>query len=217
MRRITAIIGDYHAADPIRGALQQAISQADALADVSLRFIEAGRLADALAEQPDAVVLFKEDRVAPQDDEEKRWMTQELAAGIERYVREGGGWLAWHSGLASYDPNGAYVRMLRGHFLHHPHEHQIVRYMPETADDVELANQPFELLDEHYFIACDEASTQVFLRSTSVDGDSIAGWRHSYGDGRVCCLTPAHLREGLANEGFLRVLGNALQWCMKGK
>lgn len=217
MKRITAVVGDYyHQEDNGRQALQAALQKWAGPADVSLRYVEAGRLEEALAEAPDAVVLFKEDRVAPQEDDQARWMTEAVAASIARYVQDGGGWLAWHSGLASYDPDGAYVTMLHGHFLHHPHTHQIVRYTPEGSGFPGL-DQAFEFVDEHYFVACDTERTEVFLRSSSVDGNSIAGWRHEEGRGRVCCLTPAHRQEGLGNPDFLHVLGQTLRWCCKAE
>lgn len=215
MKRITAIVGDYYHSEEIgRQALQDALHTWAGAADVSLRYIEACRLAEALAEAPDAVVLFKEDRVAPKEDEQARWMTEEAEEAILRYVQNGGGWLAWHSGLASYDPEGAYSELLRGYFRYHPHEHQIVRYSP-AGNGFPGLDRAFEFVDEHYFVACDAERTDVFLRSSSIDGESIAGWRHEVDRGRVCCLTPAHRPEGLGNPNFLKVLGQALRWCSK--
>ncbi|WP_241158355.1 ThuA domain-containing protein [Cohnella candidum] len=69
------------------------------------------------------------------------------------------------------------------------------------------------MLDEHYFVEYDSARTETFLRSESVDGSSVAGWRHTFGAGRVCCLTPAHRREGLLQPDFQRLLGEAVRWC----
>jgi len=208
MKRIIAVVGDYyHPEENCREALRLALKGENA----DLRFVATDRLADALEESPDVVVLFKEDRIAPHEDGHARWMTEPVATAVTRYVEQGGGWLAWHSGLASYDPAGTYIRMLRGHFLHHPQTHQTVRYMPEGSAFGQT--QAFEFPDEHYFVKCDESHTEVFLRSSSIDGESIAGWRHRVGQGRVCCLTPAHLPAGLTNPDFLRVLGGALQWC----
>ncbi|MBW5447470.1 trehalose utilization [Cohnella sp. CFH 77786] len=219
MKRVAAVVGDYyHRAEESGEALQQALRTWAGASDVSLRFVDAGRIPVALAETPDAVVLFKEDRVAPQEDENARWMTAAIAEAIAKYVEQGGGWLAWHSGLASYEPEGTYVSMLRGRFLFHPALHQTVRYTAASAeagrDILDLGGKNgFEALDEHYFVECDRGRTEVFLLSESVDGNSIAGWRHPYGHGRICCLTPAHTREGLFNPDFLRVLGSAVRWC----
>lgn len=213
MKKIFAVVGDYwHQAKDSGDALQQALSTWAGAGDVSLRYIDAGRLTDALDEAPDAVVLFKENRVAPQEDENARWMTSEIEEAITRYVERGGGWLAWHSGLAGYDPSGEYVAMTKGRFLHHPVEHRSVRYIPaQEAGFPETGG--FEVLDEHYFVECKEAETEVYLRSESADGKSVAGWRHEFGLGRVCCLTPAHRREGLSDPAFLRLLGQAVRWC----
>lgn len=207
MKQIVAVVGDfYHRAEDSTEALNQALKSMIDSGELSLRYISVEQLHAALAEGPDAVVLFAEDRLSPQEDENARWMSQEVSASIASYVEAGGGWLAWHSGLASYDKAGSYVSMLQGYFLHHPELHQPVTY---TRQD----QSSFEIMDEHYFVACNEEQTEVFLRSDSVDGSSIAGWRHPYGDGRVCCLTPAHRLKGLLNPELLMQLQKSITWC----
>ncbi|RIX52695.1 trehalose utilization [Paenibacillus nanensis] len=210
-KRIVAYVGDfYHKAEPARLALERSITERQAAEQAVLHFAEdTDELMTQLASNPAAVVLFAENRIDPEGDPARLWMTEKHAADIARYVEAGGGWLAWHSGLASYPEDGAYVRMLRGCFLSHPAEHQLVRYEPS---DSPLISEPFELLDEHYFTACREEETEVFLRSSSIDGASIAGWRHPSGQGRVCCLTPAHREEGLADDAFLGALRAAVKW-----
>jgi type 1 glutamine amidotransferase len=221
VKTILAIVGDYyHRAEFAEEALRKA---AGPIEGVSLRFADAERLEAELEARPDAVVLFKEDRLNPQEPEGavRRWMTPALQERIVRYVEAGGSWVAWHSGLASYDPAGPYVRMLRGHFRYHPEQHQIVRYtgVPggtgEAGTAAELAPpEPFEILDEHYFVVCDEANTRVFLRSASVDGESVAGWAHRHGRGKVCCLTPAHRPEGMMHDAVADTLRRMLRWCL---
>lgn len=221
MKTILAVVGDYyHRADWAEEALRKA---AESIEGAALRFADAERLEAELAARPDAVVLFKEDRLNPQDPEPevRRWMTLPVQERIVRYVEQGGSWVAWHSGLASYDPAGPYVRMLRGYFRYHPQEHQIVRYIGVTGDksgtgaaSLLAPAEPFEILDEHYFVECDEANTNVFLRSVSVDGESVAGWAHVYGEGKVCCLTPAHRREGMIHDAVTDTLRRILRWCL---
>jgi|HigsolmetaGSP12D_1036236.scaffolds.fasta_scaffold00532_10 type 1 glutamine amidotransferase len=216
MKKIVALVGDYYHDEALaRGALTAAHAAAGLAGEAELAFIGADALAEALAQAPAAVVLFKENRLNPQDADVRTWMDESAAERIAQYVRGGGAWLAWHSGLASYPETSAYVRMLRGRFLHHPREHQTVRYAPAAGPGrEEEPGGAFAFLDEHYFVECDEANTDVFLRSSSVDGESIAGWRHGHGQGKVCCLTPAHRREGLTDPAFLRVLGQCLRWCL---
>ncbi|WEK54806.1 MAG: ThuA domain-containing protein [Candidatus Cohnella colombiensis] len=207
MKHIVAVLGDYyHATEDSMAALKLALQSSIATGQCTLKVISIDELVEALESKPDAVIMFAEDRLTPQEDTTVRWMTATIAKAITQYVDAGGGWLAWHSGLASYEPDGPYIKMLRGHFLHHPQEHQVVTYTDCNGTEA------FELLDEHYFVQCDEMHTEVYLRSTSVDGQSIAGWRHLYGNGRVSCLAPAHRPEGLRHPELLKRLEHAVLW-----
>ncbi|MEK3881909.1 ThuA domain-containing protein [Paenibacillus sp. PL2-23] len=207
-----AYVGDfYHRGELARAALQGAFAEGLGAGSVQLRLADTPeQFVEGLAGRPDAAVLFAENRLDPENDAEKLWMNEQHAAAIVQYVEEGGGWLAWHSGLASYPPDGLYTALLKGYFVSHPAEHQLVRYEP--AGSSRLALETMELLDEHYFVACRENETEVFLSSSSVDGSSVAGWRHRAGAGRVCCLTPAHRKEGLSDSRFLGLLRASICW-----
>jgi len=93
--------------------------------------------------------------------------------------------------------------------LNLPDDHQQVTYhfMQDKGFD---ERSSFTILDEHYFVQCNEDHPGIFLRSESVDGRSIAGWSHEYGDGKVVCLTPAHNEDGLYHLDFIRVLRKSL-------
>lgn len=203
MKNVIALVGDYwHAGEMIREALEKA---AEAAGGIALSFVEHGELADRLKEKPDAVVLFKQNPLNAPKEPLNPWMSPEIEAAIVDYVKGGGRWLAWHTGLAGYDKDSKYVEMLRGRFLHHPKMNDIT--YTRASDGAELMT----LFDEHYFVEVDESQTEVFLRSRSVDGESLAGWAHEYGEGKVCCLTPAHAREALLDEKFQALLAERLQ------
>jgi len=219
--RIYAVAGDYyHRADWSEQALRAAIAvlqERRVLAEggldeaYELAMVPAERLREAIKERPDVLVITKEERLFPESPEPGRWMDEELQLAIERYVSSGGALLALHSGLA-YQSDGIYRRMLRGWFLHHP-EQKTVRYSHVTAPHpVRLSSaSDFAFKDEHYFVHCEEDKTNVFLRSESEDGESIAGWTHDYGAGRILCLTPAHTLEGLTDRTFIQLLADCLQ------
>ncbi|MBM7691661.1 type 1 glutamine amidotransferase [Peribacillus deserti] len=210
MKRILAIVGDYY--HKYEWAQESLLKALQPYQDVKLVFTETGQLLEKLGEKPDAVVLFKEDRVNPNEKEVSTWMTNEISQSIVDYVENGGNWVAWHAGLASFPVEGSYTQMLRGYFLSHPEKHQSVRYVSSGENLIVSETINFNIMDEHYFVHVDEANTNVFLRSESVDGESIAGWYHKYGNGRVVCLTPAHNQEGLMNSEFLSVLGKCVHW-----
>src|SRR5690606_17723319 len=215
MKRVLAVAGDfYHDGAVIRRALEKALGPWAEEGRLELLFAERVRLAGGLDGKPDLVGLCAENRTDPEEDENRTWMTEAEAENIERYVAGGGAWLAWHSGLASYPEDGAYVRMLKGRFLHHPPEHADVTYTPVADAGLGDLGGPFRLKDEHYFVDCRAAETTVFRRSHSRDGESIAGWHHPHGRGRVACLAPAHLEEGLLDPNFLAVLRRVVAWCL---
>ncbi len=215
MKRVVALLGDYyHSTEIIKDSLECALQSLTSPAEILIDYVTCAELSAALDAKPDTVVLFKEDRLNPEDESVEHWMKDELAGKIARYVADGGGWLAWHSGLSSYAVGAPYTAMLRGYFEYHPAQHQQVRYTGRYPGFAESSSAlAFEILDEHYFVICDLEKTNVFLRSDSVDGRSSGGWFHQYGNGRVCCLTPAHNKEGLHHPALLGLVRSAVTWC----
>lgn len=213
-RTIVAVIGDYyHPENIIAEAIENSLAAWLESGSLHIRYTSVERLAEELLSKPDSVILFKDDKLNPSDE---HWLSAETEKQMVAYVEDGGGWLAWHSGLASYPQDGAYVSMTRGYFDYHP-EQTLVRFDPvghsidkAVAVDSSLA---FESFEEQYFVQCDEANTTVFLRSSSKDGESIGGWSHSYGKGRVCCLTPAHNQSSLLLPEMAKLLEICVLWC----
>ncbi|WP_078544533.1 ThuA domain-containing protein [Litchfieldia alkalitelluris] len=201
-KRIVAVLGDfYHSEELAKKSLETVLQ---GIEETKVEYLSRSQLVANLETKPDVVVLFAENRINPEDEMVNQWMDDEAAKAISNYVSGGGKWLAWHSGLASYHTIEEYTKMLRGYFEYHPAEHQVVTYFSDQADS-------FEFIDEHYFVKCDEANTNVFLRSESVDGTSIAGWEHSYGSGHVMCFVPAHREEGLLHPRVIKLLEKSLK------
>jgi type 1 glutamine amidotransferase len=204
--RIVALLGDYwHEENMIKHALKEAIGSVPQL---SVDYIQYSDLKNALKTKPDAVILFKENRLNPLAETPTNWMDERAASAITDYVKNGGGWLAWHTGMAEYPTHSEYIDMLKGYFRHHPDMKSVTYQMKDGLS--------FTITDEHYFVSCKEEETEVFLTSESADGKSIAGWSHPYGSGRVCCLTPAHTAEGLKSEQLQKILRDRILWCLEG-
>lgn len=215
LKRVLAVLGDfYHDAELAKQALLKVAEPFVGEGGVKVSFADWSQLDERLDEQPDLVVLFTENRTAPQTDETQCWMTADIERKIEQYVSGGGAWLAWHSGMASYPEDGAYANMLKGAFISHPEQHAPVTYTPQAGTALGELGEPFQFMDEHYFVWCREEETNVFLRSSSIDGESIAGWLHPYGEGRVGCITPAHLAEGLFHPSFVQAMQRLVAWCL---
>ncbi len=210
MVKIAALLGDYwHHADDAKAGLEAAIERL-ANMKVNLQFITHKEVSKVLDERPDLFINAKMNQLNPKDERVFTWLTDELDKKIVNYVEDGGNVLAWHAGMAGYEPDSHYIQMLRGYFEYHPPGLQDVTYMMKVKE--KSGENTFSLSDEQYFVQCNAANTGVDLWSTGVDGDSIAGWKHSYGKGKVCCFTPAHTKDGMLNENVSRLLAEKIHW-----
>lgn len=210
MVKIVALLGDYwHNADDAKAGLETAIKRL-AHEKVDLQYITHEEVSMVLDEKPDLFINAKMDQLNPKDERVFTWLTDELDKKVVNYVEDGGNVLAWHAGSAGYEPDSNYIQMLRGYFEYHPPGLQDVTYMLKENEN--SGENTFSLSDEQYFVQCDVENTEVDLWSTGVDGDSIAGWKHSYGKGKVCCFTPAHTKDGMLNENVSRLLAEKINW-----
>ncbi|WP_274653041.1 ThuA domain-containing protein [Paenibacillus humicola] len=220
MKHIAAIVGDYYH-DPalIRESMAGALAPFEQAGRIRLTFHGVEQFESVLLSdpRPDVFILFKENRLNPADAQVNEWMTAAAEETACRFVEEGGAFLNWHSGLAGYDKFELLNDMLKGYFRHHP-EQVSVRYdgaLPSTMQEDGGRPVSFEAVDEHYFVHCREAETQVFLRSSSIHGSEPAGWLHRHGRGKVICLTPSHTRAALLSGGMRSLLASAVEWCLE--
>ncbi|MBU9722757.1 MULTISPECIES: ThuA domain-containing protein [Bacillaceae] len=213
MVKIVALLGDfYHDEDAYKVGLEAAIDRLPNKEDVELRYITTDEVGAALAEKPDLFVNGKMDPQKPEEEDVQAWLTDDLDKTIVAYVENGGSVLSWHSGMAGYDPECRYIKMCRGYFDYHPPGLQDVTYM--LKEDEKTGPNTFPLKDEQYFVHCDVNATEVYLWSTGVDGDSLAGWKHSFGRGKVCCFTPAHTEEAMLDKNVSELLAEKIQWLL---
>lgn len=205
MINVLTLIGDfYHNHDDFFNTLSNVLK--DLAEDVKIIDSTTEDFEMFLGQKPDAVIIARENRINPEDSQIKFWMTDEIEKKIEEYVENGGKLFVWHSGLASYPENGSFCSTVRGYFKYHPDKHKPVRYHSYGKSVFNKQIVDLTILDEHYFVYCDERNTNVYLYSESEDGQSIAGWWHDLRNGRVITLTPAHRKEVLLNKDFQNLL-----------
>lgn len=210
MKKIVTLLGDfYHSHDNMLSALEDSLK--NALSEYEIIDIDTNQFLLNIGKKPDAVVIGKDNKINPQDQNIRYWMTEEMEKEIVEYVKKGGRLFVWHAGLASYPKNGLYCSMIKGYFEHHPSQNKPVRYYSAKSKILKGKEFDFEIVDEHYFVYCDTQNTEVFLYSESEDGKSIAGWCHQFGDGKVLALTPAHREEGLKNQDMKMLLSEVLK------
>jgi type 1 glutamine amidotransferase len=156
------------------------------------------------------VILTKSDNVSVTD--KSGWMTDSVQLAFAEYVQRGNGLLAVHSGTAGYEHKPAIRGLLGGVFLHHP-EQCPVTIKPVMGHPLCRGASPFTVTDEHYFMALDDLRADVFLTTSSGNGEQPGGWRREVGGGRVAVLTPGHQLDVWLHPSYQALLGNSIRWC----
>lgn len=208
-KTIISVTGDYY-----HNGLEtdQLIERVIALLDepVEHERISVADLAQGLLKHPDLLILSVENQQTPGQADLHEWLTPELSEMITHYVANGGSWLALHSGMTHYPIESDYIQMLKGYFVQHP-EQVAVTYQSELED----VPCRFVIEDEHYQVDFVDAYTNIFLRSFSDYGESVAGWRHFYGSGKVAGYVPAHNLSGMLEQQNLDLLKTVVAWLLR--
>ena len=165
--------------------------------------------AEAMMKYP-LVVLTKSNHVSSTDQTD--WMTDTAQAAFAKYVRNGNGLLAIHSGTAGYEQKPVLRGLLGGVFAHHPEQCQVT-VTPHLDHPLSLGSEPFTRKDEHYFMALDDPDAEVFVTTTSEHGEQPGAWKRVEGSGRVIILTPGHNLDVWLHPSFQALLRNSLRWC----
>lgn len=144
-------------------------------------------------------------------------VTEVCAAEFEEYIRNGGGFLVVHSGLAYTEERcEEYVAFVGSAFRGHPPRCTVDLHVTKPEHPILEGVSDFTVRDEHYAMEmlCDDA--EIFLESTSAAGGrQPAGYTRVMGAGRMCALTPGHTMDVWENKTFQRLFTNAAEWCLR--
>ena len=169
----------------------------------------------ALPGRPDLLVNLK-DPVENNQIPTPAWCDARWTETALAWVSEGTGFLAIHAALADLPKDHPMVRALHhGAFVTHPAQCP-VSFVPTGEHPVTAGIEPFTFPenDEHYVMDMLEGTEAELLGETrSEHGRQPGLWAHTYGRGRVCCVTPGHVTPNLLCPGYLRLLRNAADWC----
>lgn len=209
VKKVISVTGDaYHQKSDSKDYIQHALDLLDEL--VHYENIPIEKLTQALSENPDLLILSVENQIGGAQYHEKGWLTKEISDNIVSYVDKGGSCLALHSGMSNYPLDSTYINMLKGYFVMHPQQVSVTyqSYLTEMPSE-------FTIRDEQYQVGFLDDYTTVFMRSFSIHGESVAGWRHFYGSGKVAGYTPSHNVEGMVDETNLLILKTVIAWLLK--
>lgn len=211
MTKIITIVGDYfHDHDDILTFIKKAVSKTSEK-DLTIEDLPVGSIQEAISKNPEIIILGLEDRINPLDEVVNTWFDASIEKSLVDYVKNGGHLIAWHSALASYPEQSDYIKMLKGYFISHPDYHPETRY---TSIGTDFGSIDVTFVEEQYFVEVNEKETTPFLKSESVEGISLAGWYHSFGEGKVLCFCPTHTKEGYANKELQELFSNCIKYMM---
>jgi len=195
---IRAIYGDYyHAAAPYAGALKKALQGED----VRIEGVYYPSAFDpSWLDGASVFVLCKEGVVPGSQDYNVRWMDRAGEDAIERFVSAGGLLFGWHSGLASYDPEGPIHAMYGGRFHGHPPQHEFELKVTGTPDPAAPTSGPCRMREELYRFSVTADKAAIWLEGHSPEhGVHPVGWTRRHGKGTVVGLSIAHENANLTH------------------
>lgn len=146
---------------------------------------------------------------------------------LRRYVEEGGGFLAIHAGNSFSEkdcppdgihqrPCGEYISFVGNRFLMHPPRCAVSYKILAPEHTIMRGVEDFEVRDEHYQIEMVADDAQILMSASSRTGEDMPGcYVREMGRGRLCAIMPGHNLSVWKNPHFQRLVGNAIDWCMR--
>lgn len=169
----------------------------------------------AFHKAPDLLVNFK-DGIANIPIHTSNWYNGNWEFRIPSDIKDQGmGYLAIHCGTANIpDDHVMFTDVLRARFITHPPMCPVT-FQPKAQHPILEGVESFTTNDEHYIIEfAENEKTDVLATSTSQHGEQPALWAHELGMGRVCGVTPGHRENTLLDPMYVKLLKNAVAWCI---
>ncbi|WP_139903153.1 ThuA domain-containing protein [Clostridium thermarum] len=207
--KVLVICDDYyHPSSVIKGGLEPLKAQ-----NIEFDFQEDAKewSEEKMYEYP-VIIFTKSNNISSKDT--TPWDSEEVQSAFTKYVQQGGGFLAIHSGTSGYADSAKLRALMGGVFTHHPEQCEVTVEIKNNHPIVEGCSN-FTIKDEHYFMNFDDSEAEVFINTSSFNGTQPGGWTRTEGKGRVCVLTPGHNLEVWLEPNFQKMLKNALSWCSK--
>ena len=215
MKSVFILVGDYwHSADSIRPIVELLFNKDE----WEVIFTEKPEEIYNLSTKTKLVISFKDpienDQIPTDVWCDDKW-NQKLFDLVEN---NGVGLILAHAALTDLEKTHLIVKkMIQSMFITHPKQctmEFIKRKKHPIMDGVE--NFMFPEFDEQYQMEMIEnAEVQVLADTKTKHGMQPAVWVSELGKGRICCITPAHTTANLTCDGFVRVIRNAINWCVK--
>ena len=150
------------------------------------------------------------------DGEPERWMQPNQEEAIEAFVKGGGSFLVLHNSAWNYPHEDGYRRTVGGYYMFHPPFQEFNVHVVDSDHPITAGVTDYSIEDEQHFLWFDYDRVHVLTRSQGHDGrESVAGFCHEYGDGRVVYLGHGHRLSSLQHPMAQKLMTNAVNWLLR--
>jgi len=150
------------------------------------------------------------------DEPSKRWMKPHQEEAIESFVQGGGSFLVLHNSAWGYPHEDGYRRTVGGYYMFHPPYQEFDVRIVDPNHPITQGVTDYTIEDEQHFLWFDYDRVHVLSTSIARDGrESVAGFCHEYGDGRVAYLGHGHRLSTLQHPMARKLMTNAINWLLR--
>lgn len=241
--RVLALIGDrYHNSDYIRVSLDKLFKELAIPVDyttnydhLSLSLLQNYQLFVCLRDGmiwpdgylgPDAYSGYDHDlenRSSFAKESPGTWITKEQGEAVKNFVASGNGFYSLHNSSHISLSSRNYREVMGGAYIGHPPLRPFQVRVVRKDHPITQGVQNFMVNDEQHFVVYDKDPENIILRAENIDGlafedhgtESISGWAHEYGKGRVVFTAVGHNIHAMWQPEYFKLQKNAVRWLLK--
>lgn len=241
--RVFALIGDrYHNSDYIRVSLDRLFGDLNLPVDYTVNYQHLSRsalkkyqlfvcLRDGMIWPggylgPDAYSGYEEylgNRIDFPKATPQSWITGEQGEAVKDFVASGNGFYSLHNNSHVSLSSKSYRDVMGGAYIGHPPLRPFKVKVVNQRHPITQGIQDFMVNDEQHFVAYDKNPENILLRAENIDGltfeaygtQSISGWAHEYGKGRVAFTAVGHNIHAMWQPQYFKLQKNAVRWLLR--
>jgi Trehalose utilisation len=241
--RVLALIGDrYHNSDYIRVSLDKLFAELDLPVDYTTNY---DHLSRELLQNYQLFVCFRDGMIWPggylgpdaygdyaqylenpadyPKPTPEMWITDEQGEAVKDFVASGRGFYSLHNNSHVSLSSKSYREVMGGAYVGHPPLRPFKVTVVNKRHPITQGVQDFMVNDEQHFVVYDKDPRNIFLRAENIDGltyedhgtQSISGWAHEYGKGRVVFTAVGHDIHAMWQPEYFKLQKNAVRWLLR--
>ena len=241
--RVFALIGDrYHNSDYIRVSLDKLFAEFDLPVDYSTNYdhlsgnvlrnyqlfvcFRDGMIWPGGYLGPDSYTAYAHDLENRSDfpkETPKTWITDEQGKAVKDFVASGKGFYSFHNNSHVSLSSKSYREVMGGAYVGHPPQRPFKVKVVNRDHPITQGVQDFMVNDEQHFVVYDKNPQNIILRAENIDGltyadhgaQSISGWAHEYGKGRVVFTAVGHNIHAMWQPEYFKLQKNVVRWLLR--